>query len=120
FGMAEGLVNMTALDDPEEVIITTQGRPISPGDLIRVVDEDGDPLPPGGRGILHTRGPYTLRGYYRAKEQNKTGFTDDGWYITGDIVELRPDGNLVVSGRDKDLINRGGEKVSGEEVENLI
>jgi salicylate---CoA ligase len=47
-------------------------------------------------------------------------FTADGWYRTGDIVRLHPSGNLVVEGRDKDMINRGGEKISAEEVENLL
>ncbi|MCG7415549.1 MULTISPECIES: (2,3-dihydroxybenzoyl)adenylate synthase [Microbacterium] len=120
FGMAEGLLNMTRLDDPEPIVIGTQGRPVSPGDMVRIVDEDGDPVPLGGRGVLHTQGPYTLRGYYKAADHNKRSFAPDGWYITGDIVELREDGNLVVQGRDKDLINRAGEKISGEEVENLL
>jgi 2,3-dihydroxybenzoate-AMP ligase len=120
FGMAEGLINTTLAGDPEEVVIGTQGRPVSPGDEVRVVDEDGNILPVGERGVLHTQGPYTLRGYYRAEEHNKRAFSSDGWYITGDIVIIRPDGNIVVEGRDKDLINRAGEKISGEEVENLI
>jgi 2,3-dihydroxybenzoate-AMP ligase len=118
--MAEGLINTTLAGDPEEVVIGTQGRPVSPGDEVRVVDEDGNILPVGERGVLHTQGPYTLRGYYRAEEHNKRAFSSDGWYITGDIVIIRPDGNIVVEGRDKDLINRAGEKISGEEVENLI
>ena len=112
FGMAEGLLNMTALDDPDDVVVGTQGRPISPGDEVRIVDDNGVALPAGERGVLQTRGPYTLCGYYRAAEHNRRSFTSDGWYITGDIVELRDDGNLVVQGRDKDLINRAGEKIS--------
>jgi 2,3-dihydroxybenzoate-AMP ligase len=71
-------------------------------------------------GALLTRGPYTPRGYFRATEHNARAFTPDGWYRTGDIVRLHPSGNLVVEGRDKDMINRGGEKISAEEVENLI
>jgi 2,3-dihydroxybenzoate-AMP ligase len=71
-------------------------------------------------GSLLTRGPYTPRGYYRAPEQNARAFTADGWYRSGDVVRRRPDGNLVVEGRDKDMINRGGEKISAEEVENLV
>src|SRR6266508_6280763 len=47
-------------------------------------------------------------------------FTPDGWYRSGDVVRRRRDGNLVVAGRIKDMINRGGEKVSAEEVENVI
>jgi 2,3-dihydroxybenzoate-AMP ligase len=120
FGMAEGLCNYTRLDDPEEVICTTQGRPMSPGDEIRIVDELDQDVPEGAAGALLTRGPCTPRGYYRAEQQNARSFTADGWYRSGDIVRRRPDGNLVVAGRDKDMINRGGEKVSAEEVENVL
>jgi 2,3-dihydroxybenzoate-AMP ligase len=120
FGMAEGLLNFTRLDDPDEVKFTTQGRPMSPDDDIAVVDEFGDPVPPGEPGELITQGPYTLRGYFRAREHNARAFTPDGWYRSGDIVRLDRAGNLVVEGRAKDLINRGGEKISAEEVEDLL
>ncbi|MDX2546988.1 AMP-binding protein [Streptomyces sp. WI04-05B] len=120
FGMAEGLLNYTGLDDSEELRITTQGRPMCPDDEILVVDASDSPVAPGDMGALLTRGPYTPRGYYRAAEHNARAFTGDGWYRTGDIVRLLPSGNLVVEGRDKDLINRGGEKISAEEVENLV
>ncbi|QSE82451.1 (2,3-dihydroxybenzoyl)adenylate synthase [Rhodococcus koreensis] len=120
FGMAEGLVNYTRLDDPEDTIVTTQGRPISPDDEVRVVDDHGEPVPSGTSGHLLTRGPYTIRGYYRAPEHNSTAFTEDGFYRTGDIVRLTDDGYLVVEGRAKDQINRGGEKVAAEEVENHL
>jgi 2,3-dihydroxybenzoate-AMP ligase len=119
FGMAEGLLNYTRLDDPEDVICTTQGRPMSEDDELLVVDELGNPVPDGTPGVLLTRGPYTPRGYYLADEQNARAFTEDGWYRTGDIVRLRPDGNLVVEGRDKDMIIRGGENISAEEIENF-
>ncbi|MFV9453946.1 (2,3-dihydroxybenzoyl)adenylate synthase [Rhodococcus sp. NM-2] len=119
FGMAEGLINMTRLDDDPEVITNTQGRPVSEADEIAVVDEIGEPVPDGTPGALLTRGPYTPRGYFRAPEHNAKAFTPDGWYASGDIVVRRPDGNLVVAGRDKDMINRGGEKISAEEVENF-
>jgi 2,3-dihydroxybenzoate-AMP ligase len=120
FGMAEGLLNYTRLDDPDEVICGTQGRPLSPGDEVRIVDGAGNDQPDGEPGALLTRGPYTPRGYFRAPEQNARAFTPDGWYASGDVVRRRPDGNLVVEGRDKDMINRGGEKISAEEVENLV
>ncbi|WP_188189837.1 (2,3-dihydroxybenzoyl)adenylate synthase [Nonomuraea sp. SYSU D8015] len=120
FGMAEGLLNYTRLDDPDDVKIHTQGRPMCPDDEILITDSAGDPVAPGEMGALLTRGPYTPRGYYRADDHNARSFTPDGWYRTGDVVRLHPSGNLVVEGRDKDLINRGGEKISAEEVENLI
>ena len=124
FGMAEGLVNMTRLDDPVDVIRDTQGRPTSPGDEIRIVDDEGGDggreVAPGEVGELLTRGPYTIRGYYKAEDHNRAAFTSDGFYRTGDMVRLHPSGNLVVEGRKKDMINRGGEKISAEEIENLI
>jgi 2,3-dihydroxybenzoate-AMP ligase len=120
FGMAEGLLNYTRLDDPDDVVLGTQGRPISSGDELLIVDEDDQPVPPCQVGELLTRGPYTPRGYFRAAEHNARAFTPDGWYRTGDLVTLRSSGNLVVMGRRKDLINRGGEKVSADEVEQLV
>ncbi|MDQ0381411.1 AMP-binding protein [Amycolatopsis thermophila] len=120
FGMAEGLLNVTRLDDEEEVICTTQGRPVSPADEVRLVDAFDIDVPPGEPGSLLTRGPYTPRGYYKAAEQNARAFTADGWYRSGDICRMTPEGNLIVEGRDKDMINRGGEKISAEEVENLV
>jgi len=119
FGMAEGLINMTRLDDSDEVVIATQGRPVSEADEIRIVDEAGRDVPDGVAGSILTRGPYTPRGYFRAAEHNSRAFVD-GWYSSGDIVLRRPDGNLIVLGRDKDIINRGGEKISAEEVENIV
>ena len=120
FGMAEGLLNYTRLDDPDSVICGTQGRPMSPDDEVRLVDELDRDVPDGEPGTLLTRGPYTPRGYYQAAEQNARAFTADGWYRSGDICRRTPEGNLVVEGRDKDMINRGGENVSAEEVENLV
>lgn len=120
FGMAEGLVNYTRLDDDTETIVTTQGRPISPDDEIRVVDDEDNDLPVGETGHLLTRGPYTIRGYWNAPEHNARSFTADGFYRTGDIVRLTATGHLVVEGRAKDQINRGGEKIAAEEVENHL
>ncbi|MEF1167374.1 (2,3-dihydroxybenzoyl)adenylate synthase [Vibrio campbellii] len=120
FGMAEGLVNYTRLDDPESEIISTQGRPMSPADELLVLDEMGNPVEQGTEGILFVRGPYTIQGYYRAPEHNQRSFTQQGYYRTGDIVVLTEAGNLQVVGRDKDQINRGGEKIAAEEVENHL
>jgi 2,3-dihydroxybenzoate-AMP ligase len=120
FGMGEGLLNYTRLDDPDEIVIETQGRPLSPADEVLVVDPDGEPVADGEPGELLTRGPYTIRGYYRAEDHNARAFTPDGFYRTGDVVRRDAAGNLAVEGRMKDLINRGGEKISAEEVENLL
>ena len=120
FGMAEGLVCYTRLDDPDQTIVSTQGRPLSPLDEIRVVDDHDAPVPRGEAGHLLTRGPYTIKGYWRADEHNKMAFTKDGFYRTGDLVRQTATGHLVVEGRAKDQINRGGEKVAAEEVENVL
>lgn len=120
FGMAEGLVNYTRLDDPADLVDGTQGRPISPDDEIRIVDDEDREVEPGAVGHLLTRGPYTIRGYWRAPDHNARSFTADGFYRTGDIVRALPTGHLVVEGRAKDQINRGGEKIAAEEVENHI
>jgi len=117
FGMAEGLLCYTRLDERDEIAFTTQGRPLSPADEIRIVATDGTDVEPGEVGELWCRGPYTIRGYFRASERNREAFTSDGFYRTGDLVRLDPSGNLVVEGRIKDLINRGGEKISAEEIE---
>jgi 2,3-dihydroxybenzoate-AMP ligase len=120
FGMAEGLLMFVRLDDPPEVRLETVGRPICPDDEVRLVDEEGKDVPDGEIGELLARGPYTLRGYYNAPEHNQRAFSPDGFYRSGDLMWRHPSGSYVVAGRSKDLINRGGEKISAEEVENLI
>ncbi|GAB3441645.1 (2,3-dihydroxybenzoyl)adenylate synthase [Streptomonospora sediminis] len=117
FGMAEGLLTLTRETDPPQTAATTQGRPLSPADEVRIVDGSGADVPAGTTGELLARGPYTLRGYYRAPEHNKRAFTEDGYYRTGDLARLTEDGNLVVEGRIKDVIIRGGNKVSADELE---
>ena len=119
-GMAEGLLCLVRLDDPDEVRYETAGRPVSPGDEIRLVDETGRDVPDGEVGELLVRGPYTLRGYFRAAEYNRQSFTSDGFYKTGDLVRRHPSGNYIVEGRKKDLINRGGEKINAEEIEGFL
>jgi 2,3-dihydroxybenzoate-AMP ligase len=119
YGMAEGLICYTPTDAPDEVVHATQGAPISPYDELRVVGPDGDEVAAGEIGELQTRGPYTPRGYFRAPAQNLRSYTPDGWYRTGDLVRVTPAGRVVVCGRVKDLINRGGEKVAAGEVESL-
>ncbi len=120
FGMAEGLVNYTRLDDPDDIVLGTQGRPISPDDEVLVVDDHGNPVPDGEVGHLLTRGPYTIRGYQNDDAANARSFTDDGYYRTGDMVQRLPGGYLVVQGRATDHINRAGEKISAEEIEDHL
>lgn len=120
FGMAEGLVNYTRLDDDEALIYGTQGCPMSPVDEVRVLDLDDKPVAVGEVGALLTRGPYTIRGYFQSPAHNAQAFDAEGFYRSGDLVRLRADGYLEVVGRIKDQINRGGEKIAAEEVENLL
>jgi 2,3-dihydroxybenzoate-AMP ligase len=119
YGTAEGLINMTRLDDPDDLLLDSSGAPVSDDDEIMVVDEAGREVADGEAGELVTRGPYTIRGYYRADEKNREAFPADGWYRMGDIVRRRGR-YLWTEGRRKDMINRGGEKISCEEVEALI
>ncbi len=99
FGTDEGLLTLTRTDDPDETVLTTQGRPLSPDDQIRVVDADGKEVPDGEPGELLARGPYTARGYYRSTGLNARAFTPDGYLRTGTLARRTPDGNLVVTGR---------------------
>nr|WP_308369443.1 MULTISPECIES: AMP-binding protein [unclassified Streptomyces] len=110
FGMAEGLLTLTRPADPDETVLTTQGRPLSPDDEIRIVDADGKDVPDGEPGELLARGPYTVRGYYQAPDHNAGSFTTDGYFRTGDLARRTPDGNLVVTGRLKDVPQRAGHE----------
>jgi 2,3-dihydroxybenzoate-AMP ligase len=120
FGMSEGVLMFVRFDDPEEVRLETCGRPVCADDEVKLIDDEGSEVPPGEVGELACRGPYTLRGYYGVPEYNARQFTSDGFYRSGDLMRMHPSGNYIVEGRKKDLINRGGEKISAEEVENLI
>jgi 2,3-dihydroxybenzoate-AMP ligase len=120
FGMSEGLLMFVRPDDPEDVCLETVGRPVSPDDEVRILDNEGRDVPAGQVGELCCRGPYTLRGYFGVPEYNARVFTPDGFYRSGDLMRQHASGNYIVEGRTKDLINRGGEKISAEEVENII
>lgn len=120
FGMAEGLVNYTRFNMTTEQIVHTQGLRLSEADEILVVDDQDQLVHPGEVGHLLTRGPYTIRGYYQAEEHNRCSFTPEGFYRTGDLVRIRADDCIVVEGRAKEQINRGGEKIATEEVEQAL
>ena len=120
FGMAEGMLMFVRLDDPADVRLQTVGRPVCEDDEVLLLGEDDLPVRPGEVGEFCCRGPYTLRGYFNAPEHNSRAFTPDGFYRSGDLMRQHPSGNYIVEGRKKDVINRGGEKISAEEVENLI
>jgi mycobactin salicyl-AMP ligase len=120
FGMAEGLLNYTRLDDPPELLDHTQGRPLSAADELRIVDAAGQAVAPDEEGELLVRGPYTFNGYFRAGRDNARCFDPDGFYRSGDLVRLRDDGYLVVTGRVKDVICRCGETISAQDLEEQL
>ncbi len=120
FGMAEGLLNCTRLDDPPELVDHTQGRPLCADDELRIVDPAGEPVAPGQEGELLVRGPYTLNGYFRAERDNERCFDPDGFYRSGDLVRRTDDGYLVVTGRVKDVICRGGETIAAHDLEEQL
>ena len=120
WGMTEnGLVTCTAFDESEEKLFTTDGRPL-PGMELRVVDGDGQSLPPGTEGDLLVRGPSQFVGYFKRPEFTSESYTAEGWFKTGDRGALDRDGYLSITGRSKDLIIRGGENIPVVEVENVL
>ncbi len=124
FGMAEGMFLVTPAGASQDVRHHTVGAPISPGDEIKILEPGGDgDVADGDVGELAARGPYTIRGYYRAAAHNSTAFTADGFYRTGDLARRHRSAEGVfysIEGRIKDVINRGVEKIHAEEVEELI
>ena len=120
YGNSEGPCSQTRSEDPHEVVLHSVGRPICPYDEFQVIDLAGQPLAQGQEGELVARGPGIFRGYFKSEAENKEVFTTDGFYRTGDIAKFDPEGRLIITGRKKDVIIRGGENISAKEVEELI
>ncbi|WP_257865666.1 class I adenylate-forming enzyme family protein [Gordonia jinghuaiqii] len=104
--------------DPLDARADTDG-PLAPGVELLVVDDAGAPVGPGEGGELLIRGPEMMRGYVRADLDDRA-FTREGWLRTGDLGALDADGRVRITGRTKDIINRGGEKLSAREIEEAI
>ncbi|MBI5586405.1 MAG: AMP-binding protein [Deltaproteobacteria bacterium] len=120
YGSSEGPCTQTRYEDPPEIVFHSVGRPICPYDEFRVIDFAGQPLAPGQEGELVARGPCIFQGYYKSEAENKEVFTADGFYRTGDLVRFDPEGRMIITGRKKDVIIRGGENISAKEVEELV
>ena len=105
-------------DTPRAKRISTDGAPL-PGVELRLVDEDGTDVAPGEPGEIWTRGPDQFAGYTDEGETAQA-FSADGWFMTGDVGVLDPDGFLTITDRKKDIIIRGGENVSAAEVEEVL
>jgi cyclohexanecarboxylate-CoA ligase len=108
----------TRPDDPIEVRSGTAGR-ASPGTQLRIAD-DMTPLGAGAEGELQVRGVSVFEGYLDNPDATAVAFTADGWFRTGDLGRLDENGNLTLTGRLKDVINRGGVKFNPADVEALI
>ena len=91
-----------------------------PGVQVRIADDDGKPLPIGQAGEVWLKGPMIMKGYYNLPKETADALTADGFFKTGDIGKMDPDGYLYITGRKKDLIIIAGEKVVPREVEELI
>lgn len=120
YGMTEGAGSATRFWDPVEVVANTVGRGLCPYDRYIAVDDSGREVPQGQEGELAMKGPSIVSGYYKSDEENQQVFTPDGFFRTGDLVRFDRNGNLMITGRKKDVINRGGEKVSARELEELL
>jgi 2,3-dihydroxybenzoate-AMP ligase len=120
YGATEGMTTITRTTDDLETICTTVGRPTCPYDTYKVVDQDGNELPPNAEGELVLKGPGVFTGYYNNLEENKTVFTRDGFFRTGDVAKINEKGYITLTGRVKEMINRGGESISATQIEGLI
>jgi non-ribosomal peptide synthetase component E (peptide arylation enzyme) len=124
FGITEGVLMVSAPDAPWQARHQTVGQPVSDLDEIRLLEPGTErEVPFGAPGELCFRGPSTTRGYFRMPDVNRTSFTADGFFRTGDIMRAQRIGGRACysfEGRIKDNIDRGGEKFGAEEVENLI
>ncbi|MFC1890976.1 AMP-binding protein [Thermodesulfobacteriota bacterium] len=120
YGATEGMTTITCTTDNIEEICTTVGRPTCPCDIYRVIDIFGKEVPPGIEGELVLKGPGVFTGYYNNPEENKEVFTDDGFFKTGDMARIDEKGYITLTGRIKEMINRGGESISVTEIEKLI
>jgi len=120
YGATEGMTVITRTTDDLETICTTVGRPTCPYDTYKVIDPEGNDLPLNAQGELVLKGPGVFTGYYNNPEENKTVFTKDGFFRTGDVAKIDEKGYITLTGRIKEMINRAGESISATEIERLI
>jgi cyclohexanecarboxylate-CoA ligase len=120
FGTTEGcLATLGSPADPPEKACGTDGRALA-GIAVRTCDETGRTLPAGAEGHLQTCSPTMFQGYLERPEWTADAYTDDGWYRTGDLAVIDAEGYLRLTGRVKDVVNRGGEKIPVAEIEQLL
>lgn len=119
YGSADGVNCHNTLDDPIEVVLNSVGRPNPSVCEIKIVDEKGQTLPPGGIGEIKARGPLSPMQYVNAPELDSQYRDGEGWVCTGDLGYIDPEGYLVLAGRKKDIIIRGGANISPVQIEML-
>jgi len=119
YGMTE-LPTVTVMNraDAFDARATTDGA-IAPGVEVRVLGDDGQPLPTGFAGELAVRGPERMLGYVDPKA-NRAALDDAGWFRTGDIGAVDDAGLVTISGRLDDVINGGGERFFAHDIEDLL
>ena len=120
YGGTEGMTCITRTVDDYNTICCTVGRPTFPHDHYKVVDVFGIEVPPGQQGELLVKGPCVFSGYLNDPEENAKAFDQDGYFKTGDLAIVDKKGYISLTGRIKEMINRGGESISSTEVEKLI
>ncbi len=120
YGATEGMTTITRTTDEFETICSTVGRPTCPYDNYKVIDYKGEGLRPNNQGELVLKGPGVFTGYYKNPEENTKAFTIDGYFKTGDVAVIDENGYITLTGRIKEMINRGGESISTKEIEGLI
>lgn len=112
----------TTIASPEasrEKRIFTVGKPRA-GTVIKIAREDGAEVEAGGVGEIWGTGPSTSSGYYLDAEATRRTWTPDGWFRTGDLGRLDEDGNVLIVGRQKEVIIRGGQNIYPAELEGLL
>jgi len=120
YGATEGITTITRTTDSLEKICSSVGRPTCPFDTYKIIDSNGNDVRPGGQGELVLKGPGVFTGYYNNPEENAEAFTEDGFFRTGDMARIDEFGCITLTGRIKDMINRGGESISAAPIEGLI
>lgn len=120
YGGTEGMTCITRSYDDYETVCCTVGRPTFPHDIYKVVDVEGNELTPNTVGELLVKGPCIFTGYYNNPDENARVFDEDGFFKTGDLAKINEKGYISLTGRVKEMINRGGESISATEIERLI
>ena len=120
YGATEGMTCITTAEDDIETVCGTVGRPTCPRDVYKVVDLDGNTLPAGSAGRVAAQRPVGLRRLLQEPAENAQVFDKDGFFKTGDLAVIDENGYIRLTGRLKEMINRGGESISATMIESLI